>query len=92
MELMASRVIIMMIFIISMPILLFVTEFYLCKKESKFALILPIIVATFFVFFGFYPLIISGIMFGIYFVMKHIEKENKSKQCEIEKMNIQDLE
>ena len=77
--------------IILIPALLFIFEFYLCKKKSKFALVLPIISACFFVIIGFYALIISAIMFGIYFIMKHIEKEKKDKQSELDKMNIQDL-
>lgn len=31
-------------------------------------------------------------MFVIYFVMKHIQKEQQYKQSELDKMNIQDLE
>ena len=77
---------------ILIPALLFVFEFYLCKQKSKIALIFPIIVACFFVLIGFYALIISAIMFGIYFVMKHIDNENQSKQSELDKMNIQDLD
>lgn len=78
--------------IILIPVLLFLFEFYLCKKQSKFALVLPIITACFFVVIGFYALIISAIMFVIYFAMKHIEKEQQYKQSELDKMNIQDLE
>ena len=78
--------------IILIPALLFCFEFYLCKKNSKFALILPIITACFFILVGFYALIISAIMFGIYFIMKHIGEKNQTKQSELDKMNIQDLE
>lgn len=78
--------------IILIPVLLFLLEFYFCKKQLKFALTLPIITACFFVVFGFYALIISAIMFVIYFVMKHIQKEQQYKQSELDKMNIQDLE
>ncbi len=80
-----------LIVLLIVPVLLFVFEFFLCKKKSKFALMLPIIPACCFIFMGFYALIISAIMFGIYFIMKHIEKEKKDKQSELDKMNIQDL-
>lgn len=78
--------------IIIIPILLFIFQFYLCKNNSKFALILPTIVACFFIFFGFLALIVSGIMFLIYFIMKHLQKETQVIQSDLEKMNIQDLE
>ncbi len=78
--------------IIIIPALLFIFEFYLCKKASRFALILPIIVACFFVVFGIYAIITSAIMFLIYFILKHIEKQRQEKQSELNRMNIQDLE
>lgn len=74
------------------PLLLLILEFFLCKKKSNLAFALPIVVACFFVFLGFYALIIALIMFIIYFAMKYIEKENQKKRSEIEKMNIQDLD
>lgn len=78
--------------IILVPVLLFAFEFYLCKKKSKFALVLPTIAACCFLLVGFYAIIISAIMFGIYLVVKHMDKEAQSKQSELDKMNILDLE
>ncbi len=72
--------------------ILFALQFYLCKKGSKVSLILPTVVACFFVLIGIYALIVAGIMFGIYFIMKHIRESAQSKQSELDKMNIQDLE
>ncbi len=74
------------------PIILVSIEFYLCKKSSKMALILPIIVACFFVLLGLYALIMSAILFAIYFIMNHIKKEKLNDSNELNKMNIQDLE
>lgn len=89
---MSNMVVFIALGIVLLPALLFVFQFYLCKKNSSFALVLPIIVACFFILFGFYALIIAAIMYGIYFVMKYVEKEKCSKQNELERMNIQDLE
>lgn len=75
------------IFLLTFPILLFILEFFLCKNNSKMAKILPIIVACSFLIFGFYSLIIAGIMYGIYFIMKR----KQDKITELDKMNIQDL-
>jgi len=79
-----------MLFIL-LPTLLFLLEWYLCKKQSKFAIILPVIVACFFVLLGFLAIGVAGIMFLIYFVMKHTENEYQKKLSEIDKMNIEDL-
>lgn len=80
-----------LIVLLLLPVLLFLFEFYLCKKKSKFVLVLPIISACFFIVIGVYALIISAILFGIYFSMKHIEKEKQDKQSELNKMYMQDL-
>ncbi len=61
------------------------------KRNSKIAIILPIIIACFFVILGFYAVIIAAIMYGIYFVVQYVEKDKQSKLSEIEKMNIEDL-
>lgn len=84
-------IIMLSFFIIAGPIILFIIEYRLAKKESKFAIILPVIVMCFAVII---PIIaITGIiMFVIYFVVKNGEKERKEKISELEKMNIQDLE
>lgn len=50
------------------------------------------VVACFFILLGVYAVIISGTMFGIYFVYRQIEKDKQSKKSEIDKMNIQDLD
>lgn len=81
----------MVVIMILLPVILFGMEFYLCKKKSKAALVLPIVTACFFVLFGFYALGLSGILFGIYFVMKHLDTAKESKRTELDKMNIQDL-
>lgn len=81
----------MLIPLIIVPIILFIVEFFLCKKQSKFATILPIITACGFILTGFHAIITAGIMFGIFFVMKYLDKEKQSKQSELQKMNIQDL-
>lgn len=75
-----------------LPVLLFLFEFYLSKKNSKFASTLPVLVACCFAFVGFYAVIIAAIMFAIYFIVKHIEKEKKEEKSELDKMSIQDLE
>ena len=83
---------VILLMIVLIPVLLFILEFYLCKKDSKWALIIPMVVACFFILLGFYAVIISGTMFGIYFVYRQIEKDKQSKKSEIDKMNIQDLD
>lgn len=80
-----------LIFIIGVPIISFGLEFFFCRINSKVAVILPIVMACFFVVLGFYALIIAAIMFGIYFVMRYLKKEKQVKLSEIEKMNIEDL-
>lgn len=86
-----SRMFVMLLGIILLPTILFVLQFFLCKQNSKVALVLPIIVACFFVVIGFYAVIISAIMFAIYFVIEALEKKKKEEQSELDKMNIQDL-
>ncbi len=80
------------ILLLIVPACLFFLQYRLCKKQSNFALILPIIVACFFVILGFYALIISGIMYGIYFIMKKLEKDKQDKEDDVKRMTIQDLE
>lgn len=81
-----------LIWVLFISVLLFALQFLLCKRTSKGAIILPLIVACFFIILGLYALFIAAIMFGIYFVMRYIEKEKERKLSEIEKMNIQDLD
>ncbi len=87
-----SKVVFTVFAILIISIILFAAEFYLCKKKSKAALILPIVIACFFILIGVYALIVAAIMFGIYFIMKHIDAELQKKQSELAKMTIQDLE
>ncbi len=84
--------IVILVVVILLPALLALLQYYLCKKKSKIALILPIVSACVFVFVGFYAFIITGILFAIYFIVKYAENEKNNKQSELDKMNIQDLE
>lgn len=78
-------------FITLIPLALFFVEYKLAKANSKYAIILPVVVLCFAIIIP--PTIITSIiMFVIYFVMKHLEKERQEKLSEIDKMNIQDLE
>ncbi len=86
-----SNLIVLLVFIITIPTMLFIIEFLLCKKHSKFAVVLPVIVACFAVLFGFLAIMVSAIMFLIYFVFTFSEKEKIKKLSEIDKMNIEDL-
>lgn len=83
--------IVMIYGIMLIPIFLFGFEFYLCKKQSNMALILPIIAACFVVLVGIYAICVSSVMFGIYFIVKYINDNKCEKQSELDKMNIQDL-
>ncbi len=80
-----------LIIILALPIILFFMQYKLCKKKSKWALILPTIVAGFSILVGYYTIILASVMFLMYFVSMHLEKENENKLSEIEKMNIKDL-
>ena len=82
------RVSINLILVLVISASLFALQFLLCKRNYKGAIVLPIIVACFFIILGLYAIIMAAIMFGIYFVMRYIEKEKQSKLSEIEKMNI----
>lgn len=74
---------------IIVPTILFIAEYFLAKKSSKFAIVLPIITLFISIFLGVIYILISAIMFAIwYLVKKSIEK----KLSEINKMNIQDLD
>ncbi|PKM49667.1 MAG: hypothetical protein CVV02_15060 [Firmicutes bacterium HGW-Firmicutes-7] len=73
------------------PLVLFFVEYLLAKKQSKLAVILPVVVLCFAVLIPFIA-ITSIIMFVIYFVVKYLDKEKQEKLSEIDKMNIQDLE
>ncbi len=81
----------MIIIFLALPIILFFMQYKLCKKKSKWALILPTIVASFSALVGYYTLILSAVMFLMYFVNEKLEKEKQSIKSEIEKMNIEDL-
>ncbi|MEG1500589.1 MAG: hypothetical protein RR396_01385 [Clostridiales bacterium] len=76
---------------ITLPVILFIIEYFLAKNKNRAAMILPMIVACFFAIAGFYALIIGAIMFAINLIMQHIDKEKQAKLSEIEKMNIEDL-
>lgn len=78
--------------VIVIPVSLFICEFLLCRRESAFALVLPIATASCFIFVGVYAFFIAAIMFGIYFIMKYMRAEKIKNQSELTKMNIQDLE
>ncbi len=79
------------IFLLILPIILFYSQYRLCKKKSKFALILPTIVLAFSVIVGYFGIIISITMFLMYFITNYLEKEKQNKKFEMDKMNIEDL-
>lgn len=82
---------ILMFVLVLVPLLLFVLEFFLCKRHAKAALILPVVVACLVVFVGFYAWMVAAVLIAIYLVMRYIEKERQSKLSEMQKMNIEDL-
>ncbi len=86
-----SKVIVAFTFLLGIPLVLFFVEYMLAKKQSKLAVILPTIVLCFAVILPIVA-ITAIIMFVIYFVVRHLEKEKQEKMSEIEKMNIQDLD
>lgn len=89
-SIMESTVFFLIIFC-TVPLLLLLLQYMLCKRKSKMALFLPLIVASFFIIFGLSALILSAIMFGIYFVMRYLEKEKQATLSELEKMDIEDF-
>lgn len=70
-------------FIMAVSVLALGLEVSLCKRKAKFAFILPFAVACCSVFLGFYSIILSGLMFLIYYAMhaviKQMEKEKRAK-------------
>ncbi len=82
---------IFMILLVMIPLVLLLVEYFLVKRKSVAALILPVVVACFGIVIGVYPLIVAAIMFLIYFVYNKVEKMKQQNNNEIEKMNIQDL-
>ena len=80
-----------LIFAITIPVILFTLQWYLCKKKSKHAIFLPIIVGCLYILLGLPVLGVSVIMLLIYIVMTYILNEKKKRTLEIEKMTIQDL-
>lgn len=86
-----TNVAVTLIVLMIVPLILFFVEYHLARKQNKVAVILPVVVLCFAVIIP--PVAITSIiMFVIYFVIKHLEKEKQGKLSEIEKMNIQDLE
>ena len=81
-----------LILVITVPMILLVLQWYLCKREFKFAIVLPAIVACFYLLFGLKLIGVSAIMLLIYVVMTYVLEEKKKITSEIEKMTIQDLE
>lgn len=81
----------LMLLMIIIPAVLFFVEYKLAKKQSRMAVILPVIVLCFAVIILYFA-IYAVIMFAIYFLVKYLEKERLEKLSEIDKMNIQDLE
>lgn len=80
-----------MIVLFIIPIVVLGLQVFFCLKRYKMALIFPIVVACFFILLGYYALILSLLMFAIYFIMQHFEKQKASNLSEITKMNIDDL-
>lgn len=78
-----------LIMFICIPIVCFFTEYKLIKSNSKWAMYLPIIVLALSILFGLYTVIISAVMFIMYYINN---KNNKNINDEIDKMNKQDLE
>lgn len=78
-----------LIHFIIVPIILFFVEYILAKKASKFAIILPTITLFISIFLGAFYILISAIMFLIWYLVK---KSVEKKLSEIDKMNIQDLD
>lgn len=83
-----------LILVLSLPMILFILQWYLCKKESKYAIFLPAIVACICILFGLPAFGVAAIMLLIYIIMTCIlsVKKKKTLELEIEKMAIQDLE
>ncbi len=77
------------IMFICIPAGCFFAEYKLIKLHSKWAMYLPIIVFAFSIIFGLYTVIISAVMFIMYYINN---KNNKNINDEIDKMNKQDLE
>ena len=75
-----------LIFAITIPVILFTLQWYLCKKKSKHAIFLPIIVGCLYILLGLPVLGVSVIM-----LLTYILNEKKKRTLEIEKMTIQDL-
>ena len=76
------------IMVICIPAPCAFAEYKLIKLHSKWAMYLPIIVFAFSIIFGLYTVIISAVMFIIYYINN---KNNKNINDEIDKMNKQDL-
>ena len=84
-------IMVLLVFIqfIIVPIILFGIEYFLSKKSSKFAVILPTIILFISIFLGIVYILVSVIMFAIWYLVK---KSKEKKLSEIIKMNIQDLD
>ncbi len=83
-----SSVFLVLLFV---PIILFALEIIAYKINKVAALIIPLFIVFSSILFSFYALITAAIMYGIFFIMNYVEKQNKERKAEMEKMNIKDL-
>lgn len=81
-----------LILVLTVPIILVILQWYLCKIKSKYAIFLPGIVACLYILLGLPVLGVSVIMLLIYIVMTYVLSDKKKRTLEVEKMTIQDLE
>lgn len=88
---MRSTLAVMLLFLL-IPIVLILLQCYLCKKDSPFAIKLPIIAACFFIFFGFYAFGWAVILYAIYYISQKQKFKHTKTVDELDKMNIEDLE
>lgn len=66
------------IFFAVISIVLFILEYFLARKLSKFAAVLPVVVLGNIIYFGMYCAFVSFVMFAIYFIVKYSNRKMAS--------------
>lgn len=66
------------IFFAVVSIALFILEYFLARKLSKLAAVLPMLVFGNIIYFGMYCAFVSFIMFAIYFIVKYSNRKMAS--------------
>lgn len=79
-------------FLLLIPLVSIGVEVYFCKKsKEKAALYFPLCVGVFGIFFGVYALVWMAILYGIYFVYRHLKTKKTNENKRMHDIDLEDF-